>query len=72
MRGKRMISLLSSLHSGSDKNPGYPPLEKKTKMEGKEEKLKEEAKLSVGPFPQGSEDQVCILVSFKLLFHNLW
>jgi hypothetical protein len=26
-----------------------PPLEKKTKREGKEEKLKEEAKSSVGP-----------------------
>jgi hypothetical protein len=72
MRGKRMISVLSSPHSGSDENPGYPPLEEKTKMEGKEEKLKEEAKLSVGPCPQGCEAQICMLVSFKLLFHHLW
>jgi hypothetical protein len=47
------------------------PLEKKTKREGKEKKLKEEAKISIGPCPQGCEDQICILVSFKLLFHHL-
>jgi hypothetical protein len=72
MRGKGMFSLLSSPQRGSYKNLGYPPLEKKTKREGKEEKLKEEAKSSIGPCPQGCEDQICILVSFKLLFHHLW
>jgi hypothetical protein len=47
-------------------------LEKKTKREDKEKKLKKEAKSSAGPCPQGCEDQICILVSFKLLFHHLW
>jgi hypothetical protein len=51
-----MISLLSSPHSRSDENPGQPLLEKKTKREGKEEKLKEEAESSDGPFPQDCED----------------
>jgi hypothetical protein len=31
-------------------------LEKKTKGEGKDENLKEEAKSSVGPCPEGCED----------------
>jgi hypothetical protein len=46
-------------------------LEKKIKREEKYEKLKEEAKSSARPFPQGCEDQIYILVSFKLLFHHL-
>jgi hypothetical protein len=37
-----------------------------------EEKLKKEAKSSVGPCPQDCENQICILFSFKLLFHHLW
>jgi hypothetical protein len=47
-------------------------LEKKPEREEKEEKLKEEAKSSFGPCPQSCEDQICIVVSFKLLFHYIW
>jgi hypothetical protein len=35
-------------------------------------KLKEEAKLSTGRFPQDCEDQLYYFVSFKLWFHNVW
>jgi hypothetical protein len=47
-------------------------MEKKTKREGKVRELKEESTSSAGPFPQGCEDDICVFVSFKLLFHHLW
>jgi hypothetical protein len=71
MREKGMISLLLAHIVGVTKIQ-VSLLEKKTKREGKEEKLKKEGKSSVRPCLQGCEDKICILVSFKLLFHHLW
>jgi hypothetical protein len=48
----------------SEENPGYPPLEKKIKREGKERKLNEEAKIKHQALPTslfGRDPLPCIL-----------